>query len=80
MSHDDMDAQSLGRRRCLVLLRDRRRRLGDPADRAPGPEQTPLTAVSLDEWQRAREAADLAEYEKKYGVALAPVPPPRPAP
>lgn len=33
-----------------------------------GPERTPLTAASLDEWQRAQEAGGLAEYEKKYGV------------
>jgi hypothetical protein len=33
-----------------------------------GPGRTPLAAASLREWQRARDAGTLAEYEKEYGL------------
>ncbi|MEV5011966.1 hypothetical protein [Streptomyces sp. NPDC055692] len=33
-----------------------------------GSELAPIVAASLEEWQRAQQAGDLAEYEKKYGV------------
>ncbi|WP_406495753.1 hypothetical protein OG936_17325 [Streptomyces sp. NBC_00846] len=33
-----------------------------------GPALTPLAAASLDEWQRARDADRLADYEAKFGV------------
>lgn len=33
-----------------------------------GSELTPIAAASLDEWQCAQQAGDLAEYERKFGV------------
>ncbi|MBL3671283.1 hypothetical protein JL475_36300 [Streptomyces sp. M2CJ-2] len=33
-----------------------------------GSELAPITAASLEEWQRAQRAGGLAEYEKKFGV------------
>lgn len=32
-----------------------------------GAELTPLTAASLDEWQRAQHSGGLTEYERKFG-------------
>ncbi|MFI6764154.1 hypothetical protein [Streptomyces sp. NPDC050355] len=37
-----------------------------------GPEQTPLAAASLREWQRAWDAGTLADYEKEYGLTVEP--------
>ncbi|WP_372412051.1 hypothetical protein [Streptomyces luteireticuli] len=33
-----------------------------------GPEGTPLTAASLEEWQRAQQAGCLAAYAREYGL------------
>lgn len=33
-----------------------------------GPELTPITAASLAEWQRARDAGRLDEYDNRFGI------------
>lgn len=33
-----------------------------------GPESTAIAAASLDEWQRARDAGRLDEYDSRFGI------------
>lgn len=33
-----------------------------------GPELTPIAAASLAEWQRARDAGRLGEYDSRFGI------------
>ncbi|MFF0725059.1 hypothetical protein [Streptomyces sp. NPDC004134] len=37
-----------------------------------GPMLTPIAAASLGEWQHARDAGRLADYEKTYGLTAEP--------
>jgi hypothetical protein len=33
-----------------------------------GPDLAPIAAASLDEWQQARDAGRLAQYESRFGI------------